>query len=60
LLVGGESADGDKGWPYIEAALPVYRLYEGTPRLGQYNHRQGHAVPPASEERIYEWLETYL
>lgn len=60
LLVGGESADGDKGWPFIEAALPVYRLYGPVSRLGQYNHRLGHAVPPASEQRIYEWLETYL
>lgn len=60
LLIGGESADGDKGWPFIEAALPVYRLFDSNPRLGQYNHRLGHAVPPASEQRIYEWLETYL
>lgn len=60
LLIGGESADGDKGWPFIAAALPVYRLYGQTPRIGQYNHRRGHAVPPECEARIYEWLMTYL
>jgi dienelactone hydrolase len=60
LLIGGESADGDKGWQYIDAALGVYRLHDGTPRVGQYNHRRGHAVPPECEQRIYEWLETYL
>jgi dienelactone hydrolase len=60
LLVGGESADGDRGWPYITAALEVYRLYGEPPRLGFYNHRKGHAVPPEAEERIYEWLMTYL
>lgn len=60
LLIGGESADGDQGWPFIAAALPVYRLYGQPARLGQYNHRQGHAVPPECEQRIYEWLETYL
>ncbi len=60
LLIGGESADGDRGWPFIEAALPVYRLWGQTPRLGQYNHRRGHAVPPECETRIYEWLEAYL
>jgi len=60
LLIGGESADGDRGWPYIAAALPVYRLYGNPPRLGQYNHRAGHAVPPAALERIEEWFAAYL
>jgi dienelactone hydrolase len=60
LLVGGESADGDRGWPFIEAAKKVYDLY-GTPaRLGQFNHRQGHAVPPEAAQKIEEWLLTYL
>ncbi|MGE0761342.1 MAG: dienelactone hydrolase family protein [Pirellulaceae bacterium] len=60
LLVGGESADGDRGWPYLQRAMPVYRLYSNRPRLGFYNHRRGHAVPPEAEQRIAEWLETYL
>jgi hypothetical protein len=59
LLIGGDSADGDRSWPFIEAAMPIYRLYGGTPRLGLYNHKQGHSVPPESERRIYEWLITY-
>ena len=60
LLIGGESADGDKGWPYIEAALPVYKLYDDKPIVGQFNHRLGHAVPPISEQRIEEWFAAYL
>jgi hypothetical protein len=60
LLIGGDSADGAKSWPFIEATLPVYRLTKKTPRVGLYNHRQGHAVPPAAERRIYEWFTTYL
>jgi dienelactone hydrolase len=60
LLVGGDSADGDQSWPFITAALPVYRLYGEPPRLGLFNHKQGHAVPPEAEERIYQWLATYL
>lgn len=60
LLVGGDSADGDRSWPFIEAALPVYRLYDRTARLGLFNHRRGHSVPPEAEARIYQWLETYL
>jgi len=60
LLIGGESADGDRGWPYIAAALPVFELYGKPPRLGQYNHRQGHAVPPAAVKRIEEWVMAYV
>jgi hypothetical protein len=60
LLIGGESADGDRGWPFIESAMPVYRLYDRQPAFGQWNHRQGHAVPPEAVERILEWFEAYL
>lgn len=63
LILGGESgpgaADGDRSWPLIEAALPVYRLYPLSPRLGLLNHRQGHAIPAESFTRIAEWLEVY-
>jgi len=59
LLLGGNSADGDRSWPFIEAALPVYKLYEGTPRLGLFNHNQGHSVPPEAERRIDEWFDAY-
>jgi dienelactone hydrolase len=41
VLLGGDSADGDKSWPFIEAALPVYRLYGEPARLGLFNHKQG-------------------
>ena len=60
LLVGGNSADGDRGWPFIAAALPVFELYGKPARLGQFNHGKGHAVPPEAEERIEEWLMNYL
>ena len=60
LQLGGDKSDGAHSWPYIEAALPVYRLYGGVPRLGLLNHRKGHAVPPEAEARLYEWFVTYL
>ena len=60
LLVGGDSADGDKSWPFIEAALPVYRLYDERPALGLFNHKQGHSVPPEVVERIGQWCKAYL
>lgn len=60
LLLGGDSADGARSWPYIAAALPVYRLYGGAPGVGLLNHGRGHAVPPEAERRLYEWLAAYL
>lgn len=64
LVLGGESgggaADGDRSWPLLEAALPVWRLYGEPTRLGLLNHRQGHSISPESFEKIAEWLETYL
>jgi dienelactone hydrolase len=59
LLLGGDSADGDRSWPFITAALPVYQVYGGPPRVGLFNHRHGHSVPPEAERRIYEWIEAY-
>lgn len=59
LLLGGDSADGDRSWPFIEAALPVYRLSGGPPALGSLNHKQGHSVPPIAEERIEQWVLHY-
>ncbi len=60
LLLGGDSADGDRSWPFIESALPAYKLYGEPARLGLFNHRQGHAVPPVAEKRIQEWFDAYL
>jgi hypothetical protein len=60
LLLGGDDADGDASWPFIEAALPVWRLHGGAPRVGLFNHRRGHSVPPEAEQRLYEWFVTYL
>lgn len=63
LILAGEkgsgAADGDRTWPYLEAALPVYHLYRRPARLGLLNHRQGHSVPAAAFDRLAEWLETY-
>ena len=60
LLLGGDSADGDRSWPFIEAVLPVYRLYGDGPRIGLFNHQQGHSVPPEAERRIDQWFDAYL
>jgi dienelactone hydrolase len=62
LFLAGESgnaADGVRSWPFVDAAMPVYKLYGGQPRLGLFNHRQSHSVPPEAERCIYQWLEAY-
>lgn len=60
LLIGGESADGDWSWPYVEEALPVWSLLEAPDAVGLFNHRQGHAFPPSSRTRSAEWLDWFL
>jgi dienelactone hydrolase len=60
LLIGGESADGDASWPYIEAVQPVWSLLGAPDAVGLFNHRQGHAIPPQSLSRSVEWLDWFL
>ncbi len=65
LLLAGEAgsravSDGDRSWPYLEAAHPVCRLYGEPVRIGMHNHRQGHTISDETFERLAEWLETYL
>ena len=64
LFLGGETgpgaADGDRSWPLMEAALPVYRLYQARPRIGLLNHHHGHSIPDDAGAKLVEWLETYL
>jgi dienelactone hydrolase len=60
LLLGGDSADGDWSWPYIEAALPVWRLTRAPEAVGLVNHHQGHAFPAIARERSVQWLDWFL
>lgn len=60
LLIGGDSADGDQSWPYIEAALPVWLLNGNQEAIGLFNHHSGHAFPKVAQDRSYEWLDWFL
>lgn len=60
LLIGGDSADGERSCTYIQEVIKVYSLYGDPKRLGLLNHRQGHSVPPIAELRAYQWLLNYL
>jgi len=64
LVLAGEkgrgAADGNRSWPLIETALPVYRLYGKKARLGIYNHGQGHSIPPLARRYMQQWLQAYV
>jgi hypothetical protein len=60
LLIGGDSADNDKSWHYINAARSVYSQ-SGVPRhIGYVNHRKGHSPTPESITLAMEWLVRFL
>lgn len=60
LLIGGDSADGDRSWPYIEATHPIWKLEDAPDALGFLNHQQGHAFPEVAKQTSFAWLEHFL
>ena len=60
FLIAGESADGDRSWPYIAKAMAVYGLYTRKPAIAFYNHRSGHPLTKEAEKRSYQWLTEAL
>jgi len=60
LLIGGDSADDDRSWYYINAARSVYRLFRRPRHIGYYNHRQGHSPTPEALELALQWLDHSL
>ena len=64
LLLCGEAgkhaSDGERSWPFLTAAASICPLYGTPPRIGMYNHRQGHTLPPPAFEKMAQWLEAYL
>ena len=57
LLIGGDSADNDKSWYYINAARAAYPAPEN---IGYLNHRKGHSPTPESISAAMDWLEYYI
>jgi dienelactone hydrolase len=60
LVLGGDNSDGDASWPFIHAALPVYRLLDAGDRIGLVNHRKGHTYPTQARRQSYRWLDHWL
>lgn len=57
LLLAGESADGDKSWPFLQAAQA---RYPQPLHLGMVNHRSGHSPTEASVQQAFAWLRRML
>jgi dienelactone hydrolase len=60
LLLGGNSADGDRSWPYILSVKPIYAVLGAGDAIAFFNHGQGHAYPPEAQKRAYEWIDRWL
>jgi formylglycine-generating enzyme required for sulfatase activity len=60
MLIGGDSADGDKSWHYINSARQVYSLFDVPQHIGYVNHRKGHSPTPESIHLAMEWLARFL
>lgn len=60
LLIAGEDADGERSWPYLNAARDVYALFGAEERLGMYNHGTGHTPTWDALEAAYNWLDAQL
>ncbi len=60
LLLAGDSADDDKSWSFIQAAMPVYKLFGSEENLGWFNHHQGHRYSPEAREVAEAFLDEHL
>lgn len=60
LILGGDSADGDASWSFIQAVLPVYEALGAGDRIGLHNHRQKHAYLKDARALSYRWLDHWM
>jgi pimeloyl-ACP methyl ester carboxylesterase len=63
MVIGGESADGEKSRPYLDAARPVWRIMGAEDEaLKLVVHKDGHNFPEpgALRDQVYEWLDRQL
>jgi pimeloyl-ACP methyl ester carboxylesterase len=62
LIIGGESADGARSWPFVGCNLALWKLFGAEDRIGLLRHAHGHDFPPPGEERerVYRWVDHFL
>jgi dienelactone hydrolase len=60
LVLGGDSADGDRSWALVREVVPVYQLLGVGDRVGLINHRGKHTFPREARRLAYRWLDHWL
>ena len=60
LLIGGDNADNDKSWYFVNAAKEVYELFGRPEAIGYFNHRTGHSPTPESVHLAIEWFKFFF
>jgi predicted esterase len=55
LILAG-NCDGPRSWQYLNAARPVYTLYERGDALAILDHASGHRPPEKAVKTAYQWL----
>jgi hypothetical protein len=60
LLIAGDSADNQQSRQFVEAARPVYGLFEARDRLQFFNHHEGHVYGPVAQAQAGEFLSHWL
>jgi pimeloyl-ACP methyl ester carboxylesterase len=60
LLLGGESADGERSEKFIRSARSVYELLGTSEELRWFNHHEGHRYSPAARAVAEEFLDLHL
>lgn len=56
MVIGGESADGEKSRPWIDAARPVFALFDRPDHLTIRIHHAGHDFPQEEFDAAVNWL----
>jgi len=57
---GAGAADGAASWPFVAAALPIYRALPGPAALGLDIHDGGHRLTDRAVARLVAWLAAFL
>lgn len=60
MIAGGSSADGPQSQPWIDAAMPIFKLYGVADHLQLVLHTKGHDFPDDIREQSFQWLDKIL
>jgi len=60
LIIGGDDADNDRSWYYVNSGREVYSLKVDPRRIGYFNHRTGHSPTPESISLAMDWFKRFL